>query len=419
LKFLVVGGGGREHAVCRALSTSVPTPDILVAPGNAGTALLARNVAVRADDVVALANLACEERADLVIPGGEAALVAGLADLLAEMGIPCCGPSKAAARLEGSKAFARALAARAGVPSPRFAVVRDESEIEAAVDGFDVPPVVKADGLAAGKGVFLPDTRRQCIATTKKLLRGALGEAGRSVVLEERLSGPEASLFYACAGTEAIALPHARDHKRRDDGDRGPNTGGMGAVSPNPLVTPAMEERIRRETIEPVLRAMTDEGTPFRGFLFAGMILTQDGPMLLEFNVRLGDPEAQAILPRLGPGDFQRLAMSIGSGRLFGVSISVDTRATCAVVVASEGYPEASPAGRPVVFGTDDADCWVDHAGTAQSGGNIIASGGRVAAVVGCGTTAGEARERAYTGVARVRLEGMQFRRDIGAGACQ
>lgn len=289
--------------MARALASG-PGVEILTAPGNPGTAALGTNLDLPADDVPALVATARDHRVELVVPGPEGPLVAGLADALVAAGIRCAGPGRAAARLEASKAFTRQVAAEAGVRSPVHRLVSDPAEIEAALAGFADPPVVKADGLAAGKGVMLPDDFDECRRLGRELLGGGLGEAGRRIVLEERLFGIEASLFYACRGTAFVALPHARDHKRLLEGDQGPNTGGMGAVSPNPAVGTDLERQVADEIIRPVLRVMVDRGTPFHGFLFAGLMLTTSGPALLEFNVRLGDPEAQAILPRIEQGRF-------------------------------------------------------------------------------------------------------------------
>jgi phosphoribosylamine--glycine ligase len=342
--------------------------------------------------------------------------VAGLADALFESGVPCCGPSAAAAQLEGSKRFTRELTTDAGVPGAAFEVVESVEALTAAVQRWDGLPVVKADGLAAGKGVFLPDSKEGCIEAGAALLGGSLGDAGRFVVLEERLAGVEASLFFACHGTDAVALPHARDHKRLQDGDEGPNTGGMGAISPNPLIDEATETRVRDEIVLPTLDALATRGTPYSGFLFAGVMLTESGPRLLEYNVRLGDPEAQAILPRIGPGQLAELCMATARGNLGRFRLDVDPRPTCAIVVAAEGYPGAVRKGDRIQIQdslhTDDR--WFDHAGTRRDGPDLLTHGGRVAAIVARAQTADAAREYAYAGVDLVTFDGMQLRRDIG-----
>ncbi|MEE8408882.1 MAG: phosphoribosylamine--glycine ligase [Myxococcota bacterium] len=419
MKILVVGSGGREHAICRALATASPPPEIIVAPGNPGTAGMADNVDVAASDIDGLVELARSLPVDLVIPGPEAPLVAGLADRLLDAGIPVCGPSGQAAKLEGSKRFTRELAREAGVPGARFEVVQTVAGLESAVDGWDGIPVVKADGLAAGKGVLLPVTRQACVDAGTELLEGKLGAAGLTVVLEERLDGVEASLFYACLGQTAVALPHARDHKRLHDGDLGPNTGGMGAISPNPFIEEHDEdiERLVRDTIiTPTLATLERRGTPYSGFLFAGLMLTSEGPRLLEYNVRLGDPEAQAVLPRIADGEFLALCLAVGRGDLEGFELSIDPRPTCAIVLAADGYPDQPRQGDPIRIADDvhADDRWLDHAGTRKQNGALVTSGGRVAAVVARGASAATARAAAYAGVDMVSFDGMQFRHDIG-----
>ena len=415
MRVLVVGGGGREHAMGRALATT-PGVTLMAAPGNPGTAEVGRNLPIEADDVPRLVEAARREQVDLVIPGPEIPLVAGLGDALGGAGIPCAGPNAAAARLEGSKAFARRIAAAAGVPSPRYRVVGAAPEVAAALAEFDSPPVVKADGLAGGKGVFLPDTVDECAEIASSLLGGRLGAAGATVILEERLIGAEASLFHACRGVEAVALPHAMDHKRLEDGDRGPNTGGMGAVSPNPIVPPDLEEEARRRIVLPTLQRLAAAGTPFHGFLFTGLMLTASGPVLLEFNVRLGDPEAQVVLPRLSDGVFADLCAWVAGTRDTPPVVSGDAPPTCAVVLAAAGYPEAHRRGDPITLsaGLETADRWFIHAGTRRDGGTLLTNGGRVGAVVARGATPAAARNAAYSGVTHVQWEGMTYRSDIG-----
>jgi phosphoribosylamine--glycine ligase len=417
VRILVIGEGGRETAICRALSTATPAPELVIAPGNAGTARFGRNVPVPVKDLPGLVALARAEKVDLVIPGGETSLVLGVADALTAAGIPCCGPSRAAAQLEGSKIFTRELAAAVGAPSPAYAVTRREAELAWALDAWlGAPPVVKADGLAGGKGVFLPDSKAEALAIGRRLFGGELGDAGREIVLEERLVGVEASLFYACDGKTAVLLPHARDHKRVGDGDKGPNTGGMGAISPNPDVTPELEARVRREVVLPVLAELQRRGTPFVGFLYAGLMLTAAGPKLLEFNARLGDPETQAVLPRLTPGAFLELCLRTAKGELDGFSLGVQPGFTCAVVLAAGGYPETPRLGETITVAADaeDATRWIDFAGVASRGGALVTAGGRVMAVVGKGASAPEARAAAYAGVPKVSFAGMHHRRDIG-----
>jgi phosphoribosylamine---glycine ligase len=416
MRILVVGSGGREHAMVRALATA-PGLDLLAAPGNPGTAALARPVAVAVDDVAGMVEAARHLGVDLVVPGPELPLVLGLGDALDEAGIPCAGPSASAARLEGSKSFTRILTDAAGVPSPAYQVVVDAAEVDAAIAAFDRPPVVKADGLAAGKGVLLPRSRAQCRDAVREILAGRFGAAGSRVVLEERLSGVEASLFHACAGVESVALPHARDHKRLLDGDRGPNTGGMGAISPNPLIDEALELEIAESIIRPTLNALADRGTPFRGFLFAGLMLTDDGPRLLEFNVRLGDPEAQAVLPRLADGAFLEVCRWVAGAVESLPETVADPRAVCAVVLTADGYPEDPRRGDPIAFDSDleTADRWFIHAATRADDGVLVTDGGRVGAVVARADGAARARHAAYEGVSLVRWDGMTYRTDIGS----
>ncbi|MEX2322837.1 MAG: phosphoribosylamine--glycine ligase [Acidimicrobiia bacterium] len=415
VKVLVVGSGGREHAMCRALTTT-PEVEIFTAPGNPGTAQFGENVDVRADDVAGLVALARRARVDLVIPGPEAPLVAGLADALAEAGIPCCGPSAAAARLEGSKAFTRMLAQAAGIPSPDHRIVTSPTGIAAALAAFESPPVIKADGLAAGKGVFLPDTFDESAQVTRDLLAGSLGQAGATVVMERRLAGIEASWFHACRGNEAITLPDALDHKRLLDGGEGPNTGGMGAVSPNPDVDTRIDVPVRDQFVLPALERLTADGTPFKGFLFSGMMLTEESPYLLEFNVRLGDPEAQVVLPRLPDGVFTEVCAWVAGLRANPPTFEFDRRHTCAVVLAADGYPGAPRRGDPITLspGLESEDRWFIHAGTRLDNGTLLTDGGRVGAVVARAESKEAARVAAYEGVSRVQWAGMTHRSDIG-----
>ena len=411
-KILVVGQGGREHAICRALAGA----ELIAAPGNPGMGEHARCVAIAVNEVASLVKLARDERVDLVVPGPEAALVAGLADALAEARIPCCGPSRAAAQLEASKAFMREIAAAAGVDGPRFRVVHSVAELDAAMAAMPGLPVVKADGLAAGKGVVLPDTRDGCASVARAYLGGSLGDAGRTVVLEERLSGVEASLFYACDGTHLVTLPHARDHKRVFDDDTGPNTGGMGAMSPNPAIDAVRETYVRERVVAPVVRELKKRGTPYVGFLYAGVMLTADGAVkLLEFNARLGDPEAQTVLPRLQKGELARLCMATARGELATFELAVDERPTVCVVVCAKDYPAEPRKGDVITIDAQLAtdDRWLDHAGTKRDSGHLVTHGGRVAAVVARGATLADARKRAYDGVAHVHFDGMHYRRDI------
>lgn len=421
MKILVVGNGGREHAICRALASATPKPEILIAPGNAGTSQFAKNMAVSSSNITGLKDLASREQVDLVIPGPEVTLVAGLSDALLENKIPCAGPLAAAATLEGSKAFVRTLAKEANVPSPKFCIAKTRTELESALDDFSTIPVIKADGLASGKGVFLADARSKFLEIGQNLLNGQLGASGKTLVLEERLVGTEASLFFACSGTNMVLLPHAQDHKRLRDGNTGPNTGGMGAICPNPNIDASMVDRVADEIVAPTLHALAGKGVMFKGFLFAGLMLSSEGPKLLEYNVRLGDPEAQAILPCLKPGAFLDLCVQLAHQDLKedGAAYEDESLATCAVVLAAEGYPNAPKLGEIMKIdrGLETADRWLDHAGTTDSDDGVKTSGGRVAAVVARAQHAEEARKCAYGGAAMVHFESKFFRKDIGAFA--
>lgn len=408
MKVLVIGAGGREHAMVRALASG--NVELAVAPGNPGTSAIATNLP-ELNQIDHIVRTARDERFDLVVVGPEAPLVAGLGNALREAGIRCCGPDAEAAQLEGSKLFTRELGAEIGLPQPNFVGVRESSEIDAALHDLSDIPVVKADGLAGGKGVSLPDD----IVGVRRDTEALLGSGGL-VVLEERLSGTEASLFYACCGEDAVELPNARDHKRLLDGQQGPNTGGMGAVSPNPELDELSRTRVRAEIVKPTLRKLIERGTPFRGFLYVGVMLTTEGPQLVEFNVRLGDPEAQCILPRIADGQFLELCRRVAHDELAGFSLDVDPRPTVAVVVSADGYPRSARSGDVIEISAkvEGADRWIDQAGTGEQAGRLVTKGGRVAAVVARGQTTQEAREHAYQGVAGIRFNGMHYRNDIG-----
>ncbi|MBL9005694.1 MAG: phosphoribosylamine--glycine ligase [Myxococcales bacterium] len=418
-RILILGSGGREHALALALATArhVANLDLLCAPGNPGIAELARPIALAGSDVAAVVQAAREHAVDWVLPGGESWLCAGIADALSAVGIPCIGPTQAAAQLEASKVFARTLTAPLGVPGPQFVVVDSDATLRSALAGWVGVPVLKADGLAAGKGVFLPDTIEDSLAIGRELLAGSLGAAGRTLLLEERLYGEEASLFYACAGTDFVPLSHARDHKRLLDGDRGPNTGGMGAISPSPIVTSAIERAVQDRIVRPTLAALAARGTPFVGFLFVGIMLTARGPMLLEFNVRWGDPEAQAILPRLRDGDFFHLCQAMLRGTLRQVALQIAARSSCAVVLASAGYPQAPRTGD--IITVDEAAVTASgarilHSGTQRHGSHLVTAGGRVLTVVAQADDAKLARHRAYQAARAVHFADQQHRSDIG-----
>lgn len=420
LDILLIGGGGREHALAVALAASPRAGRVLVAPGNGGTASEGGrvvNVPVGAGDVEGLLALAARERVGLVVVGPEAPLVAGVVDRFAAAGIPCFGPTAAAARLEGSKAFAKAFMVRHGIPTARSGTFTEIGAAEAWIEAAGFPVVVKASGLAAGKGVVLPDDAAGAKAAARSMLcEGAFGGAGAEVVIEERLVGEEVSLLAFCDGKTAVSLPPARDHKRIFDGDLGPNTGGMGAFAPTAALDAATRALVEETVLRRTVAAMAAEGAPYVGVLYAGLMLTAEGPRVLEFNCRFGDPEAQVLLPLLG-SDLVEVIEACVAGRLSGITVRPGAAAT--VVMASAGYPGAYARGK-VVEGLDAAGALdgvrVYHAGTLRDEAGVWTTGGRVLSVTGVGGDLGEALSRAYDGVARVRVEGAQWRRDIGRG---
>ncbi|MBX3215367.1 MAG: phosphoribosylamine--glycine ligase [Labilithrix sp.] len=421
-RILVVGGGSREHALGVGLAASAGSAaspgghELLFAPGNAGTLALGRNVGVSASDVQALVTLAEQERVDLVVVGPELPLTLGLVDALSAKGIRAFGPSRAAARLEGSKAFMKDICKRAGVPTADYAVFDDAGAAKAHVRAAGRPLVVKADGLCAGKGVVVASTVDEaCDAIDRMLVRGELGDAGRVVVLEELLPGEEASFHVVCDGTRAIPLAAAQDHKRVFDGDRGPNTGGMGAYAPAPIVTPAVTAEVMSAVVAPTLRAMAEAGAPFRGVLFVGLMIDAGESRVLEFNVRFGDPETTVLVPMLD-GDWFSLLDGAARGDLSGFEARTRPGAALAVVMASERYPASSATGDPIE-GLDaelpPGTC-VYHAGTKRDGDATVTAGGRVLTVGARAATLADARDAAYAAVARIRWRGEHHRSDIG-----
>ncbi len=415
---LVLGGGGREHALAWRLASSPSVDRVLTAPGNPGTAALGPRLTVDIEDGDAVADLAVEHGVDLVVVGPEAPLVAGVADALAARGIACFGPSAAAAELEGSKAFAKDVMVKAGAPTAGYVHTSDVTEAYAALERFDPPYVVKADGLAAGKGVRICATVTEARdAVDDALVRDAFGEAGASIVIEEFLHGPERSIFGVCDGTDVVLLQPAQDHKRALDGDEGLNTGGMGAFTPVEGFGADRTDPLVELIFLPVLRELASRGTPFRGLLYAGIVDTDAGPKLLEFNVRFGDPETQVVLPALA-SDLGELLWASATGSVKDVEVSWHDDAFVTVVLAAPGYPEAYPKGLEIT-GVQDADELADvtvfHAGTSDADGVLRTSGGRVLAVTGRGSDKAAARAAAYAGAEHIHFDGAHRRSDIGA----
>jgi phosphoribosylamine--glycine ligase len=414
MNVLVIGSGAREHAMCWKLAQSPAVKALYCLPGNAGTSSVATNLAGNVNDLAAIVRTAKERAIDLVVVGPEDPLVNGLADQLREAGILTFGPDRAAAQLEGSKAFSKELMAEAGVPTAPFRIFDTADEAESYVRAANRPIVVKADGLAAGKGVVVAKDAEEAADAIRVIMRErSFGSAGARVVIEETLRGQEVSYHVVCDGERYVALAPAQDHKRVGDGDRGPNTGGMGAYSPPPVVTAEVEQKILARVVEPTLAAMKQRGTPFRGVLFVGLMIDQGEPQVLEYNVRFGDPETEVLLARWA-GDVLPLLLGAARGDLSGVSTRWAHPSALCVVLASEGYPGNYEKGR-VIRGLDQAgDAVVFHAGTARAGDDIVTAGGRVLTVTAVGSDLDEAAARAYAAVDKLEFEGAHFRRDIG-----
>ncbi len=418
MKVLVIGNGGREHALAWKLKQSAGVDEVLVAPGNAGTATEPglRNVDVAADDCAGLLAMAQREMVGFTVVGPELPLVAGIVDDFTAAGLACFGPSKAAAQLEGSKAFSKEFLQRHGIPTAAHATFTDVTQASAYVRAQGAPIVIKADGLAAGKGVVVAMDETQALAAVRDMLAGnVFGEAGHKVVIEEFLQGEEASFICLCDGARGIPFASSQDHKARDDGDKGPNTGGMGAYSPAPVVTSEVHAAVMREVIEPTLAGMAKDGMPYTGFLYAGLMIDAEGrPKVIEFNCRFGDPEAQPVMMRL-QSDLLQACQAAVAGTLTDVQLQFDPRVALGVVMAAGGYPEQYESGN-VITGLDKnlADTKVFHAGTRTQQTDIVTAGGRVLCVVGLGENVTLAQARAYERLDLIGWRNRYFRKDIG-----
>jgi len=420
MKVLVVGGGGREHALVWKIAQSPLVDTIYCAPGNPGTAALAENVAINADEIDVLLEFAKAEKIDLTVVGPEQPLSMGIVDLFEKHGLKVFGPDKNAAIIEGSKAFSKDLMRKYGIPTAAYGVFSEVGPAVAFIEQTGAPIVVKADGLAAGKGVIIAQTREEAVAAVTDMLSGnAFGSAGSRVVIEEFLTGEEASFLAITDGTHIIPLASAQDHKAIFDNDLGPNTGGMGAYSPAPVVTPAVHENAMQQVLRRAVDGMAAEGRPYRGVLYAGLMVTGDQVKTLEFNARFGDPECQPLLMRM-KSDIVPVLMAVANGDLSGMRIEWHDKAAVCVVMAAEGYPGDYRKG-DVISGLDDAanldDVYVFHAGTSLKEDRCVTNGGRVLGVTALGDTVQHAIDRAYQGVGRITWPGVQFRTDIGKKA--
>lgn len=421
MRVLVIGNGGREHALAWKIGQSPRVTQLWVAPGNGGTAHLLKceNVPVAAGDLAALRDFAVQNRVDLTVVGPEAPLVEGAVDLFREAGLAVFGPSRAAAQMEGSKAFSKAFMLRHAIPTAQAATFDDFDEATRYLRGFDGAPVIKASGLAAGKGVILPNTRAEAAAVLQTmLLEGQFGEAGKTVLIEEKLKGPELSVLAFCDGKTARLMPAAQDHKRLMDDDLGPNTGGMGAFAPSPLASPGLMAEIEATIVRPTLAGLAAEGMPYVGVLYAGLMLTEQGPKVLEYNCRFGDPETQVLLPLLA-GDLVEVMLACVEGRLAEVELAWRDEAAVTVVMAARGYPGEPEAGVPItqIDAAEATGCLVFQAGTKWKDERLLTNGGRVLAVTGVAASLPQAVRKAYAGVDRIHFNGAQYRKDIGRKA--
>jgi len=416
MKILVIGSGGREHALCWKLAQNPKVERILCAPGNGGTAQIGENIAIKDDDIPALVALAKEKEVDLVVAGPELPLVLGLENALRQEGIPCFGPSAYPANLEGSKAFSKNIMADAGVPTAPFRVFDEFDQAVAFIKEKGAPIVVKADGLAAGKGVVVASTEEEAIeAVEDMMVRQSFGAAGERVVIEEVLQGEEASFLAFCDGLNYALLPSSQDHKAVYEGDTGPNTGGMGAYSPAPILPKEKYAETAELCIKPILRYLAAKGEPFKGVLYAGLMYTEDGPSVLEYNVRFGDPECQPLLMRLET-DLLKIMFACIDGKLDQIEVKSSSQTACGVVMAAEGYPADYPKGMEIT-GLDEADAMEGvktfQAGTKLEDGKIITTGGRVLCVTALGDDLAAAQKKAYEAVAKIHFDNSYYRRDI------
>lgn len=420
MKVLVVGSGGREHALCWKIAQR-PGTEVYVAPGNIGMVDVATLVNIKVDDIAGLVDFAKAEGIDLTVVGPELPLTLGIVDAFQEAGLACFGPNKAAAKLEGSKAFSKELMKKYGIPTAAFDTFTDVDKAKAFVDEIGVPCVVKADGLAAGKGVIICMTREEADKAIEDMLTDhAFGDASATIVIEEYMVGPEVSVLAFADGKSVLPMVSAQDHKRIFDGDKGPNTGGMGAYSPAPVYTEALSAEVNKTIIEPTIAAMAAEGTPFTGILYTGLMLTEKGPRVLEYNVRFGDPETQPIMVRM-KSDIVELFQACVDGKLDEATLEWHDEAAVCVIMASGGYPASSEKGVPI-YGLDDIaaeEAIVFHSGTAEKDGEIVTNGGRVLGVTAKDATIKGAIDKAYAAVEKINFDHMQFRRDIGARALQ
>ncbi len=419
MKVLVVGSGGREHALVWKISQSPLVDKIYCAPGNAGIGQMAECVAIKAEDLDGLLEFAVQNEIGLTVVGPEVPLTMGIVDKFQEKGLKIFGPSGRAAEIEGSKTFAKDLMAKYGIPTAKYGAFTDAAEAKAFLAEVGLPCVVKADGLAAGKGVLICETKEEAETAVEDILvDNKFGNAGSRVVVEEFLTGQEVSMLAFSDGKTIVPMVSSQDHKRIWDGDKGLNTGGMGAYSPAPIYTADIHEIVVPQVLEATIKAMEQEGRPFAGILYAGLMLTADGPKVLEFNARFGDPETQAVLPRL-KSDLVEIFLAIIDGRLAEMNIEWHEEAAVCVVMASGGYPESSDKGR-VITGlkeAEEAGAIVFHAGTKETDGNIVTNGGRVLGISALGKDIAEAIDNAYKGVKQITFENMQYRTDIGKKA--